>query len=373
MEKTPLEPKKRSNLEAIVQANSPYHVQNWYPWLKDHTFATIFLPLPVELAQAITSYKDKTVTADAEKSLTRKFAPKIPESVRSSLETKLARIANLIDNAKAELTQNTDSGLFVRLSSRSPKDLISVRLYDAYLAEMQREMSRNSSAAENALWQKIVFTRASGLALRVSDGQEAVSLLVNSQRVYEDLAMSLKLHQPNRDDSTDSSHQQEWTQELVVRKWENIQQEWEFRAFVYGGKLTACTQYNVGLYVPLLVEKRLETAQRVQNFWSQTIHPLLEQHIQTYVVDFAVDPHSDKIWVVEINNPPPVAGTALFDWENSADRAIIENGPFEFRIMDKIPEDPMKNQRDWLKSMEARQARATAQASTKKQKNRLSF
>lgn len=353
-------PKRRENLEAIVQSNSPYHVQNWYKILKDHTFETVFLPLPVELAEAITSYKDKTITADADMSLARKFAPKIPLTVRQTLEKRLAEVAALIDAAKANLRSD---GLFVRLSSRSPKDMISVRLYASYLSEMRRELAAAGGSAEDQILQKIIFTRASGLALRVADGADAVALLVNSQRVYEDLAMSLKLYKGA-----------EWSQELVVRRWESINQEWEFRAFVYNGRLTACTHYYNGVYVPLLVATKAETAQRIQDYWAQSIHPLLAPTVQTYVVDFAVEPPpSKKIWVVEINNPPPVAGTALFDWNNPIDRNIIENGPFEFRILGSAPEEPMKNQRQWLKSMEALYAKNNAKEETDGAKKRLSF
>mmetsp|Transcript_38954 Transcript_38954/g.61687 ORF Transcript_38954/g.61687 Transcript_38954/m.61687 type:complete len:100 (+) Transcript_38954:772-1071(+) len=53
-----------------------------------------------------------------------------------------------------------------------------------------------------------------------------------------------------------------------------------------------------------------------------------------YTLDFAVCPKTLKCWVVEINNPPPKAGTSLFVWENENDRKIIENGPFEFRLLE---------------------------------------
>lgn len=44
------------------------------------------------------------------------------------------------------------------------------------------------------------------------------------------------------------------------------------------------------------------------------------------------------------NTPPPVAGQALFDWDNEEDKKIIiGQSPFEFRIIEKEPSNPMED------------------------------
>ena len=50
---------------------------------------------------------------------------------------------------------------------------------------------------------------------------------------------------------------------------------------------------------------------------------------------WSIDHHHSipQVRVVEINNPPPVAGTALFDWDNEADRHALQHGPFELRCV----------------------------------------
>jgi hypothetical protein len=47
----------RTSLVEIVQANSPYHVEQWYDWVKEHTFDTLFVPLAAAHADAIVAYR----------------------------------------------------------------------------------------------------------------------------------------------------------------------------------------------------------------------------------------------------------------------------------------------------------------------------
>jgi hypothetical protein len=56
---------------------------------------------------------------------------------------------------------------------------------------------------------------------------------VNSQRAYDDLARAELLQGGNAET---------FDMKLIVRRWHEINVEWEFRAWVYDGKLTACTQ-----------------------------------------------------------------------------------------------------------------------------------
>jgi hypothetical protein len=186
--------------------------------------------------------------------------------------------------------------------------------------------------------EKIAFTRANGKVLRVTSGKEAVELFITSQRIYEDLAMSSKL-------AVDSS---DFDMEVVVRKWMDIYQEWEFRSFIFGGKMTGCSQYYSGTFVPELFANKEGVQNRIVSFFESTKHLI---PLDDYVIDYALDPFSEKIWIVEINNPPPVAGQALFDWDKEEDNRILRQGPFQFRILEKPPKDPMKYQNTWLQTM----------------------
>lgn len=134
--------------------------------------------------------------------------------------------------------------------------------------------------------------------------------------------------------------------------------------------MTACSQYYAGTYVPELAKNKDKVAQRILDFFEKTKNLI---SIQEYVVDYALDPKSDKIWIIEVNNPPPVAGQALFDWDNEKDRKTIMEGPFEFRILEKPPKDPMKGQVAWLQMMKEELNKKEKEKSLKKNNKRLSL
>jgi len=143
-----------------------------------------------------------------------------------------------------------------------------------------------------------------------------------SQRVHDDIAMSRQLRAD------------QFGLKLIVRKWESILQEWEFRCtwvalrqccwvdyaptlphtrtrtsgFVVDGEMTACTQYYSDCFVPELVTRKHEIQERLLAFHLATRHRI---PISTYTIDYALDPHSDRIWIVEINNPVRPNGTRI--------------------------------------------------------------
>jgi hypothetical protein len=158
----------------------------------------------------------------------------------------------------------------------------------------------------------------------------------------------------------------------VIRKWEHILPEFEFRAFVFNRKLTALTQYYKTTYVPQMSEQREKLEQMIKAFFSET-EQLIPARVLDYVVDYAVEPASGKIWIVEMyvsrltiafflicrNTPPPVAGQALFDWDLEADKNILlGNSPFEFRIIVDRPADPMKDIRSFLEDEMAKKKKS---------------
>lgn len=146
--------------------------------------------------------------------------------------------------------------------------------------------------------------------------------------------------------------------------------EFEFRAFIFNRKLTALTQYYKTTYVPQMSQQREKLEQLMKNFYSETEH-LIPSRILDYVVDYAVDPGSGKIWIVEMyvfalmllltcsNTPPPVAGQALFDWDDATDKNVLLGlSPFEFRIITERPADPVKDIRSFLEDEVAKRKKS---------------
>jgi len=291
------------------------------------------------------------------------------------LAHRLDEVAKMIDEKIREFSGA--NGVFVRLSSRSPKDVCDYTLYETYLhdlAAMKREEGgsiKNSEEVEaNPVFQKIAFTRASCNVLKSTTGLNAVKLFLNSQRVFEDLTMATSLY-----DSDDTFQMQ-----VVVRRWENIRQEWEFRAFVFDGVLTACSQYYSGVFVPKLAANKEQYKQRIVSFWEASVKSVMEDvGVSTYVVDFVLDPtNTSRDWIVEINNPPPIAGAGLYDWDIAEDREIIEKAKaFDFRVLMESPEEPMKAVAGWLSDMQKKRAekmkRTTTSATATSGRRRPSF
>lgn len=183
--------------------------------------------------------------------------------------------------------------------------------------------------------------RAIIAAQEVHTGREALDLLRHSQRVEADLVVG------QISNAGDASSQ------IVLRRWDpRINPLCEVRAFVCDGRVTAITQYYRTCLVPAL----LANAERVRQLVCEAVTGVHERlkdivpddplcHAPFYSADFALvggDADSetspsvssqeairsaargfDSALLIEINPPPPVAGTILFDWSDTGDRDLL--------------------------------------------------
>jgi len=219
----------------------------------------------------------------------------------------------------------------VKLSARSPKDVAHLRedliFNDLITEEVIKTISPSNT--DSAIQDALAFCRACGRANRVTNGKQALWLLLNSQRIYDDLLIYVSKIIDIQQVSEDSN----LPLKLVVRKWVDIDPTSECRAFVFGGELRAMTQYHPSYFVPALGKPEIEV--KILDLFS-TIKNLIQQ--KNYTIDFALSGDLQSIWIVELNNPPPVAGTVLFHW--NSDKEIITNGPYQFRILQHPSQDP---------------------------------
>jgi len=119
---------------------------------------------------------------------------------------------------------------------------------------------------------------------------------------------------------------------LVARKWADIDPENEFRLFVVNGVPNALTQYHKDCFVKGFVSHKKQIEDIVLAEFNKIKHKIIAPK-NTYSVDFVMDSSFSKAIMVEINDPPPTAGTSLFVWENPEDKKIIMEGPFTFRVL----------------------------------------
>lgn len=238
-----------------------------------------------------------------------------------------------IDEAKEKLGSEF---VFVRLSSRSPKDaVLSLPTFrDDYLnaiRKLVREEHALSTTTRVDLNTKLRALYMAGTsAMRVSSGRDAVGLLVRSERIQGDMREALSKHEvpPMR---------------IAVREFVPFDVTFELRAFVYRGRLTAMTQYNSLVYFPELIRHEECVDKHVRAFLNQHLLPLLDRQ-SSFVVDLIPIPSASvhschtccssptdtqsclcsfDIKVVELNPFAEFAGSGMFAWENPADLKVL--------------------------------------------------
>jgi len=216
-------------------------------------------------------------------------------------------------------------GVFVKLSSRSPKDAVitsekTVKIFRQLLEEYKE---KNGSIDDNA--KLICINKAHILALQMFDAKEILSIFLSSDRVYEDLRLAM-------------DYKDQWSQKFVIRQWIPIPVEYEYRGFVFEGKFNCLSQYYHYTYFPHLVKEKDVIEKKIKTFWNQMKDQVPLQP-KTYVIDFAVDLKNDRVYLIELNPFGDYEGMgtscAMYDKVKEQDRAILFNKDkdiWDFRI-----------------------------------------
>lgn len=156
--------------------------------------------------------------------------------------------------------------------------------------------------------------------MRVSDEEQAWSLLHNSCRVYQDIEKWKTL-------------QTDVPLFLVIRDWQFIDPATEFRCFISHKRVTAISQYLDSLFFDSLTNKTTQSAviSAIQHWYNMNGEAIQYEvtllcnarlFIQYCVLDLIVslsDPY--LVTLIEINPFFVKTGAALFDWV--ADQDIL--------------------------------------------------
>jgi len=190
-------------------------------------------------------------------------------------------------------------------------------------------------------------------ALRIKTGAEAVDLFVHSNRVQEDLRHFIEKSK----ESKPGDKAQEFN--VVVREFATFEVELEFRAFVYGKKVTAITQYNQFCYFPRVTRHKDQIREIIVKFVESEL--VEKVPLPNFVLDLMLvsqtpqqGPYSNmKVYVVEINPFAEFAGEGLFSWTTEAD-ILKGRAPFEFRVVTAPPPGAIKLiDAEWRSFLEA--------------------
>lgn len=193
---------------------------------------------------------------------------------RNNIPEDFLNIFNQLNN----LLPKFENGSFVRLGSRSPKEV--------YMHLNKKE--------------------------GIKDSFEAVAVLLESMRVFEDLCFADRVR---------------YEPYIVLREWLNIEPWREFRCFSKNGQIRGISQYFYNDYFPNLIDKKDEIEKAIHKKYNEFKNYLPE------CVVFDIIVLEDDIKLLEINpynkEGRQYTDPCLFNWNE------IQNGDYEFRIVEK--------------------------------------
>lgn len=207
------------------------------------------------------------------------------------------------------------------------------KVYDHYQTDLVLELNGKIKQGE------IISPRTSGLgffhqqneilklirkginkSLRVASGEQFMDLLLKSERVLRDLRLAL--HFPKQYDM-----------KLIVRDFSrDVDLKNEYRAFVYQNEMNAVSQYDKDVFHEDISENSTLIGKQIKSYWEKKVKKQLMDY-ESYIIDFVII--GDDVKVVELNPFDKHTGPCLFQWEK--DKKVIENGPFEIRVLKEPP------------------------------------
>ena len=293
---------QRQQIDDLVN----FGMHHYYSQISDFMFPTVFVDVTREEASA---WRLNNISAHMDENQISNFN-KLKEKVKSAI------------SQIRSLPENKNANIFVKLSSRSPKDAV-WQDKERIIPILKENLSHVKKNDLNG--QMIALRRSFLKASAVKSAEEAFNLMSWSSRIVSDLKIFLT-----------ASENSEWFDiKIVVRQFMNdLDISNEFRGFIKNGKLTALSQYQTECYFPEIHKRKDKIAALVQKFVSETlVNKLPEWAKEGSVADFAII--GEKVYVVELNPFATTSGACLFKWEN--DKAILYgDAPFEIRVVEKV-------------------------------------
>ncbi|CAF2390475.1 unnamed protein product [Rotaria sp. Silwood2] len=292
----------------------------YYDIIKQWTFPSAILPMNEDDIKALHDghllFKNSSLDDDDKK--TEECFQHYPQ---------LFKLSNAIDSCDIQRP------IFIRLSTRSPKDAIlllnkekSKRLFQKVLHEMEPD---NTSERNRRL---IALDETSIRFLAVNDGFHAIQLLLASERIQDDLISCSSLN-------------------LIIRQFifdrRNLKSE--FRAFIFKHQLTALTQYNEYIFDKNLLKRKDFILKSIKDFF-QNEHVLERIPYENCILDLILienENNNYQIFICEINPLAEFAGTGLFSWLNDRD-ILLGHQEFQFRIKENDNNDHSEASDQWL-------------------------
>lgn len=272
-----------------------FDVERWYPLIQKYTFETHFAPITPSQAEAMTKYyKANHVHKTFE--LPKFMMDQLDKEVKPKLKTLMGSFKNAVS-------------YFVRISSRSPKDagLDGANSELKHLVEEEIVSFKQAGFSIDTNMKLQALFNAVARFMQVETPEDAMGLLLDSERIYTDLLRALE-----QDHSL-------WNMNLIVREYMAFDVSMEFRGFVCKKVLTALSQYNDMCYYTTLKSKEQWIVDKIFNFFL-TVRDLIPY--DAYIIDFVIMENSVRI--IELNPFGKYTGASLFNWD--VDRYLLQGG-----------------------------------------------
>ncbi|KAL6076699.1 Cell division cycle protein 123 [Balamuthia mandrillaris] len=192
---------------------------------------------------------------------------------------------------------------FFKLNTRSPKDSSFYKEQNVFAMIRQQRRKEDEEEEEEEVTKKRKLEKC-----QAYNAVDVICGLVGSTRIYEDCKSfrqwKVKPHlKPPL--------------QLVMQEWVTFDPEFEFRCFIFQGRLNAINQLCWQKYIPELAEDKalqqnlIDAVKRLQS----QVHPLLP--FENYILDIVYHKEADVATIVEFNpwGPYSCTGSQLFSWE----------------------------------------------------------
>lgn len=308
---TPAYAKQKIDKKAV---HFPYDFDRWFARLKPFTFNSDVLAVSPELAGAMTRFyqahfKIRNALTNDDIRLLLDLEDRIKQSI-------------LAFNAAT----NSTSGVFVRMSNRSPKDGQPL-LENGKTVGSEYETALHGIPDSDPNRQMVAICDAQMKILQCKDAAAVMNLLLTSERVFADLYLALDCHEASKED--------EWSTSVILREWQpQLRQDFEFRLFVCNNKVTAISQYNHWCVYDSMHSDDVHALPEKLRAFAEKVHPYIEQ--SSYVLDLAV--LGDEIAVVELNPFDNTTGACMFDWKTDHDilHGVKDSDKPAFRVRHEV-------------------------------------
>lgn len=289
--------------QAMLRQRKMFEMDSYYKYIADHTYNTEFVPVTLDEARAL-KLRLRGIDLD--------------DDQHSTERQHLAALEDKMDIAIRDL-DSPDGAFFIRMSTRSPKDAGDKPFCRERLQQLMGAMFEQypegplKEEYQDLNFRLIGFRECMSKVLCVGTRQEMLELLSYSERCVSDLKRLID-HRHLLD---------QWDLYLVIRHFEFIPIQNEFRCFVSNGRLTAISQYFPHCLFPQSFRESTERIKTlVQDFYENVVRnecALNDKLHDSYVLDLNVDLQSGKVIIIELNPFAVTTGPGFFDWEQDSD------------------------------------------------------